>query len=413
MASNLRTAWRRARAAWRALAESEHRRALACLAAGLVVGACAQVDVRGTGDLGVVVEREQGSLQIVDTTARTALGTIAGLGDLSHASMVYARDGRYAFVFGRDGGLTKVDLLRRVVVARTMQAGNSIGGAITQDGRYVAAQNYEPGGVKVFRADTLAPVADIPAVYGEHGERSKIIGLSDAPGNRLVFSLYDAGEIWIADLADPAHPAITRFRDVGRQPYDALVTPDGRYYVAGLFGEDGLALLDLWHPERGVRRILDGYGQGSEKLPVYKMPHLRGWAIAGDVAYLPAIGRHEVLVVDMRDWRMLARIPVAGQPVFVIARPDGRQVWVNFAFPDNGRVQVIDTEVREVVRTLEPGKAVLHLEFTPRGEAVWISARDDDRVLVYDTATLSKVASLDAAKPSGIFFTSRAARIGF
>jgi protein NirF len=413
MASNLRTAWRRARAAWRALAESEHRRALACLAAGLVVGACAQVDVRGTGDLGVVVEREHGSLQIVDTTARTALGTIAGLGDLSHASVVYARDGRYAFVFGRDGGLTKVDLLRRVVVARTMQAGNSIGGAITQDGRYVAAQNYEPGGVKVFRADTLAPVADIPAVYGEHGERSKIVGLSDAPGNRLVFSLYDAGEIWIADLADPAHPAITRFRDVGRQPYDALVTPDGRYYVAGLFGEDGLALLDLWHPERGVRRILDGYGQGSEKLPVYKMPHLRGWAIAGDVAYLPAIGRHEVLVVDMRDWRMLARIPVAGQPVFVIARPDGRQVWVNFAFPDNGRVQVIDTEVREVVRTLEPGKAVLHLEFTPRGEAVWISARDDDRVLVYDTATLSKVASLDAAKPSGIFFTSRAARIGF
>jgi protein NirF len=413
MASNLRTAWRRARAAWRALAESEHRRALACLAAGLVVGACAQVDVRGTSDLGVVVEREQGSLQIVDTTARTALGTIAGLGDLSHASVVYARDGRYAFVFGRDGGLTKVDLLRRVVVARTMQAGNSIGGAITQDGRYVAAQNYEPGGVKVFRADTLAPVADIPAVYGEHGERSKIVGLSDAPGNRLVFSLYDAGEIWIADLADPAHPAITRFRDVGRQPYDALVTPDGRYYVAGLFGEDGLALLDLWHPERGVRRILDGYGQGSEKLPVYKMPHLRGWAIAGDVAYLPAIGRHEVLVVDMRDWRMLARIPVAGQPVFVIARPDGRQVWVNFAFPDNGRVQVIDTEVREVVRTLEPGKAVLHLEFTPRGEAVWISARDDDRVLVYDTATPSKVASLDAAKPSGIFFTSRAARIGF
>ena len=239
------------------------------------------------------------------------------------------------------------------------------------------------------------------------------MGLADAPGNRLVFSLYDAGEIWIADLADPARPAITRFRGVGRQPYDGLVTPDGRYYIAGLFGEDGLALLDLWHPERGVRRILDGYGQGSERLPVYKMPHLRGWAIAGDVAYLPAVGRHEVLVVDTRDWRELATIPVAGQPVFVIARPDGRQVWVNFAFPDNGRVQVIDAESRHVVRTLEPGRAVLHLEFTPRGEAVWISARDDDRVVVYDTATLAKIASLDAASPSGIFFTSRAARIGF
>jgi protein NirF len=200
---------------------------------------------------------------------------------------------------------------------------------------------------------------------------------------------------------------------VGRQPYDGLVTPDGRYYIAGLFGEDGLALLDLWHPEQGVRRILDGYGRGSEKLPVYKMPHLRGWAIAGEFAYLPAIGRHEVLVVDTRDWRMVDRVPVAGQPVFVIARPDRRQVWVNFAFPDNGLVEVIDAETRRVAHRLEPGKAVLHLEFTPRGEAVWISARDDDRVLVYDTATLERVASLAAESPSGIFFTSRAARIGF
>ena len=384
-------------------------------AAALIV-ACAAAppaDLRGTGDLGVVIERESGRVQIVDTTARTRLGTVAGLGDLSHASVVYSRDGRYAYVFGRDGGLTKVDLLTRTIAARTVQAGNSIGGAILQDGTLVAAQNYEPGGVKVFRADTLELVADIPATYGADGARSKVVGLADAPGRRLVWSLYDAGEIWVADLSDPRAPKIDRFRNIGKQPYDGLVTPDGRYYIAGLFGEDGLALLDLWHPERGVRRILDGYGRGSEKLPVYKMPHLRGWAIAGDLAYLPAVGHHAVLVVDTRDWRQVAEIPVAGQPVFVIARPDGREVWVNFAFPDNGLVQVIDAESRRVAQTLAPGKAILHLEFTPRGEAVWISARDDDRVVVYDTATRQAVAALAADSPSGIFFTSRAARTGF
>ena len=389
------------------------RRELVALLLAALAAGCAQVETRGTGDLGVVIERAAGRVQVVDTTARASLGTVEGLGDLSHASVVYSRDGRFAYVFGRDGALSKVDILQRRVAARTAQAGNSIGGAIVQDGTLVAAQNYEPGGVKVFRADTLELVADIPATYGAAGERSKVVGLADAPGNRLVFSLFDAGEIWIADLSDPRAPKIDRHRGVGRQPYDGLVTPDGRYYLAGLFGEDGLALLDLWHPEQGVRRILDGYGRGREKLPVYKMPHLRGWAIAGEFAYLPAIGHHEVLVVDTRDWRMVARVPVAGQPVFVIARPDRRQVWVNFAFPDNGLVEVIDTETRRVAHRLEPGKAVLHLEFTPRGEAVWISARDDDRVLVYDTATLARVASLAVDGPSGIFFTSRAARIGF
>jgi protein NirF len=130
--------------------------------------------------------------------------------------------------------------------------------------------------------------------------------------------------------------------------------------------------------------------------------------MAGRNAYLPAIGRHEVLVVDTDTWTEVGRIPVAGQPVFVMARPDGRQVWVNFALPDNDKVQVIDTETRGVITTLNPGKAVLHLEFTPRGEAVWISARDEDRVTVYDTASFEPLARLPADKPSGFFFTARA-----
>jgi protein NirF len=377
----------------------------------LILVGCAGTPLRGTGNLGVVIERDAGRVQVVDTSARTSLATIVGLGDLSHASLVYSRDGRYAYVFGRDGGLTKVDLLKQVIDKRIMQAGNSIGGAISQDGRYVAAQNYTPGGVKVFDAATLNLVVDIPAVYGD-GQLSKVVGLVDAPGNIFVFSLFDAGEIWVADISIPSAPEIQKF-SAGKQPYDGLITPDGRYYIAGLFGEDGLALLDLWHPEQGTRRILDGYGHSEEKLPVYKMPHLRGWAVAGTRAYLPAIGRHELLVVDTQSWQEVGRIAVAGQPVFAIARPDGRQVWVNFALPDNGQLQVVDTETQQVTQTLQPGRAVLHLEFTPRGEAAWVSSRDDNKIIIYDTRTLDLVAELPASAPSGIFFTHRSGRIGF
>ena len=386
-------------------------RLLISAALALVAG-CAQVELRGTGDLGVIVERAAGRLKIVDTTRQVAIGTVAGLGDLSHASVVYSRDGRYAYVFGRDGGLTKVDLLRMRIDRRVVQSGNSVGGAISQDGTLVAAANYTPGGVRVFSADTLEMLADIPTTYGGGGERAKVVGLEDAAGSRFAFSLFEAGEIWVADLSAPRAPKITKFRNVGRQPYDALITLDGRYYLAGLFGEDGVAMLDLWYPERGVRRVLDGYGRGEQPLPVYKMPHLEGWAMAGSLAFLPAVGRHEVLVVDTATWREAGRIKVAGQPVFVMARPDGRQVWVNFALPENDTVQVIDTETRRILRTLKPGRAILHMEFTPRGEAVWISARDDDRVLVYDTATFEQKAVLAVDKPSGIFFTSRAFRIG-
>ena len=365
---------------------------------------------RGSGDLGLVIERETGSLGVLDTTARRRLGTISGLGDLSHASAVFGRDGAQAYIFGRDGALTKVNLLTGQIEGRVQQAGNSIGGAISQDGTLVAAQNYQPGGIKVFDAQSLALVADIPAVVD--GKPSRVVGLADLPGQRFIYSLFDAGQIWMADVSDPAHPQITKFAGIGKQPYDALVTPDGRTYIAGLFGEDGLAKIDLWAAQPKVERILNGYGRGEQPLPVYKMPHLRGWAVAGRHAYLPAIGRHEVLVVDTSTWKEVARIPVAGQPVFVMARPDGRQVWVNFAVPDYDTVQVIDTQTRQIVHSLKPGKAVLHMEFTPRGETVWISSRDAGHISVIDTANFKTLAVLPAASPSGIFFSSRAARVG-
>jgi len=367
---------------------------------------------RGTGDLGIVIERASSSVQIIETTGNSSLGRIEGLGDLSHASAVYSRDGQYAYIFGRDGGLSKIDIINKKLVKRILQSGNSIGGAISQDGRLVAVSNYEPGGVKIFDAESLDLVADIPANYGKDGLRSKVIGLVDAPGQNFVFSLWDAGEIWVADMSDTGKPEIIKFKNIGKNPYDALITPDGRYYIAGLFGEDGMALLDLWNLDAGVKRILDGYGKGEQKLPVYKMPHLEGWAIAGNFAFVPAVGHHEVLVINTLDWTEAGRIKVHGQPVFVMARPDGRNVWVNFAVPNNDTLQVIDTQSLKIIKTLTPGKGVLHMEFEPRGEQVWASIRDEDRLAVFDTDTFEQVVSFAAKKPSGIFLTSRAHRTG-
>ncbi|MDP2783531.1 MAG: cytochrome D1 domain-containing protein [Sulfurimicrobium sp.] len=379
--------------------------------AALALQGCATPALRGTGDLGVVIERAAGRVEIVETSGRSILGKVDGLGDLSHASVNYSRDARYAYVFGRDGGLTKVDLLEMRIVKRVMQSGNSIGGAISQDGRLIAVANYTPGGVKVFDSATLELVADIPAL-DEAGKPSKVVGLVDAPGNRFVWSLFEAGEIWVAGMKSPASPALQKFRNIGKEPYDAMITADGRYYLAGLFGEDGLALLDLWNMQDGVRRVLNGYGKGEEKLPVYKMPHLEGWAATGNELLVPAVGRHEVLVVDQSRWNEVGRIAVHGQPVFVVARPDNRQVWVNFAFPHNDTVQVIDVPSRKIVHTFKPGKGVLHIEFTPRGEQAWISLRDENRLEIYDSESFARLGTLPADSPSGIFFTHRAHRTG-
>ena len=93
--------------------------------------------LRGTGDLGVVIERATGSVLVVDQSERAALCRVEGLGDLSHASLTFSPDERFAYVFGRDGGLTRLDILACAIDRRVIQAGNAIGGAISDDGRLV------------------------------------------------------------------------------------------------------------------------------------------------------------------------------------------------------------------------------------------------------------------------------------
>lgn len=378
---------------------------------GAVMVSAAAAELRGTGDLGIVVERASGSVAVVDTSKRSVLGRVQGLGDISHASAVFSRDQRFAFVFGRDGGLTKVDLLKMVIAKRVLQGGNAIGGAISDDGSLVAVSNYEPGGVRVFDAETLTQVADIPAI-GVSGKPSKTVGLVDLPGRRFAYALYDAGEIWVADFSQASAPRLTKLTGIGRLPYDANVTPDGRHYLAGLFGEDGVVHVDTWKEPLAAKRILNGYGRGEEPLPVYKMPHLEGWAATGEALLLPAVGRHELIAVDPRLFTEIGRVATHGQPVFAVARPDGRHVWVNFAHPLNDTIDVVDVPTLKVVHRFKAGPAVLHLEFTPRGHEVWVSVRDADRVQIYDTATFAKKAELNVASPSGIFFSARANRIG-
>ena len=367
--------------------------------------------MRGTGDLGVVIERATGSVLIVETTGRSILARIDGLGDLSHAALVFSPDQRHAFVFGRDGGLTKIDILEQRIVKRIIQGGNAIGGAISDDGRLIAVSNYEPGGVRIFDHDTLEPLHDIIAAYG-NGQFSKTVGLVDLPGRRFMVSLYDSGDIWLIDCAGEGEPVVQAIGRAGELPYDGYVTADGRHYLAGLFGEDGIAHVDLWKEPLAINRVLAGYGKGEQPLPVYKMPHLEGWGDTGRTLVLPAVGRHEVLLADNEAFVETGRIAVHGQPVFCIAQPGGRHVWVNFAPPYNDTVQVIDLLSRSVVHEMKPGPGVLHMEFTAKGREVWMSVRDSDRLHVYDTASRAKLADLPALKPSGIFFTHRANRIG-
>ena len=74
----------------------------------LLLNACATPPLRGTGDLGLIIERASGYVTLINTSARQPYARIGGLGDLSHASAVYSRDGRYDYHCGPHPEMTGV-----------------------------------------------------------------------------------------------------------------------------------------------------------------------------------------------------------------------------------------------------------------------------------------------------------------
>ncbi len=64
----------------------------------LIVSVIGHAELRATGDLGLVIERERGTALIINSSQKTILKRIEGLGDLSHASVVFSRDQRYACI---------------------------------------------------------------------------------------------------------------------------------------------------------------------------------------------------------------------------------------------------------------------------------------------------------------------------
>ena len=99
----------------------------------------------GTGNLMVVVERDNKSILVIDGTDLEVIKRISLPKTTQPHAPVFSPDGRYYYVMGRNGYYAKVDLLAQEIVAEQTIGTDSRGSAISMNGRYIFAGNYSPG----------------------------------------------------------------------------------------------------------------------------------------------------------------------------------------------------------------------------------------------------------------------------
>jgi protein NirF len=372
----------------------------------------------GIGTRVFVVQREEGALAVYDLQSRTLLPErVEELGNMRHAVMAFSPDLEHAFVATRSGLLTRIDLQTLERDASIVTSDNSIDIAISQDGRFVATAEYHPGGISILDAESLERVAFFPGDFTAPdgaARTSRATGIVDAPGDRFVAVLIEAAEVLIIDASGDEPTIEHRFPAVARDPYDAMITPDGRYYVVGHMENDLLTLVDLEHPEQGARalRLVDEALAAQADVPI-KLPHMASWAFARGRVYVPMVGLPALAVVNPETWEVEGTIELRGNPVYAVRSPVEREIWVSFSGEeDDAWVQIVDTATNTVVDEIEVGARIYHMDFTPRGSHVLVSANGANALYLVDARTRAILDEEPIQSPSGVFGAWRAFRLG-
>ncbi len=329
---------------------------------------------------------------------------------------------RWAYVRDDMGYVSKIDLYSLRVVRKIRAGLNGTSLAVSRDGHYLAAGSFVPDTVVILDATTLEPLKLMELrgtdPDGRMVESDSGMITSTPFADYFVIALEQAGQVWILELNKPDMP-VTRIANVGRHLHDAFLSPDGRYVVVSSYDDDINAVIDL--AEKRVAR----------KIPAGCQPHLGSGAVVRSHGRLLGIATnigsrpckpHEVIVSDMDTFEVVKRIPVLGPTESPAAHPKAPYIVVDVVGkgPAANKIQFIDKETLQVVRTLTVAGTLSHSHFpecTARGEYLYVSVgyRGDrtagtsgDQLVIYDARTLEKVKTDSIEVPAGVFSHLRA-----
>ena len=314
---------------------------------------------------------------------------------------------RWAYVKTDTAEIYKVDLYSMQAVRSIKTGFNGPGMGVSRDGKYVMAGSFVPHNAVILDADTLEPLKTFelegidPDGKMVTSDSGMIIGTPFA--DIFAIALENAGQVWIVDLKK-GFP-VTKIKNVGRHLHDAFLTHKGRKLMVASYDDSIVTAIDLKD-----RKII-------KKLEAGCVPHVGGGsAVKVDgrtLGFGTNFGTCEKTVVsvwDLDKMELVKQIPVSGGTESPAAHANAPYVAVDIITKDKRArtIQLIDKKSLEVVKTLDVGGHAYFPEYSADGKFLYVSAGySGDEVVVYDSKTIKKTASISMESPAGIFSRGR------
>ncbi|WP_456429815.1 cytochrome D1 domain-containing protein [Nitratifractor sp.] len=324
-------------------------------------------DVKSVKDIVFATERDASLVDFIDGTTGKVLSRHKA-GFAVHVTVTNKRMPRYAYSISRSGRLTMFDLNApgQPAVASVQVGQESRGLAVSPDGKYVMAGNYNPGGAVLCDALTLKPLKVYPtgSVIDPDGNigPSRVAYIADTPyAPYFSFALKDGGHVYIVDYSKPGFPVVGDIPNIGKILHDAFENEGkqmGRFVYVASQGSDLMGVVDL-KTKKLAAKIYTGPGtkphpgQGSSW---YNDKY-------GQLNATNSMNVGDVVIWDMNN-EVVANVPTAGGGLFVGTSKDTPYIWSDCVLggPANyNKVYLINKQTLKTDRIIEVGKHKGHL----------------------------------------------------
>ncbi|MEA3291461.1 MAG: cytochrome D1 domain-containing protein [Pseudomonadota bacterium] len=381
----------------------------------------------------LVIERDVGKIAVIDGDTKEVVAHIPTgyavhvLKAVEHHDTLKAENlGRFWYIMGRDGVMTKVDLWQepdKMKVASVQVAYDARDVAVSGDGKYVIGGAYWPPHFVILEAETMQPIKVVSSrgvnVDGEYVNESRVAAVYDTPhAPTWLVSMKELGQMWQVDYSDLENLAITKI-DSAKYLHDGFYDPTGRYFQIAANASNKMVVVDT--DERKLEAMIDtdakphpGPGANwndKECGPVGGTTHL-------GVGKVTVWGNDPAGHPD-NAWKICYEVETDGPGVFLRTHPTSDYVWADQTkHPEpevQQTIQVISKETREIVKSIRltetEGYAAVHIEFNKDGTEVWTSIwnRKDSlepngEIIIFDAKTLEEKARIKGLyAPTGKF----------
>ncbi len=322
-------------------------------------------EVKSVLDITFATERDASLVDFIDSTTGKVLSRHKA-GFAVHVTVTNKKNPRYAYSISRSGKLTMFDIGApgQPALASVQVGQESRGLAVSPDGKYVIAGNYNPGGAVLCDATTLEPlkVYDTSRVIDPDGQigPSRVASLADTPyGPYFAMALKDGGHTYIIDYSKPNFPIVGDIPNIGKILHDAFLNEDegkdfGRYFMIASQGSDVVGIVDF-KTKKLAAKVHTGKkskphpGQGSS------------WYSKGQKKQLHAtqsMNFGDVVIWDS-TWKVVKHVKTAGGGLFVGTSHHTPYIWSDCVLgkPDKyNEVHLINKDTLETDRIIKVGK---------------------------------------------------------